>query len=388
MPSIESLGYPLGYKATYNTTWPADLDEDGITMRTEVRAFDGMQKEALVYYTPSKTVWRMVSDEGPYLNGTDLAPFPLAYYTAGMGFSFVAEVLKHAAAQNIAIDDIELVQDNFYSMQGSALRGDMIGGCIPAELLLNIQSTADRATIEAIVEAATQSSAPQAYMRNVLTNVFSLSHNGQEVEATEINVSDTPKNDPLNHFDSAIPQDEADRADLVTKLASAETVFNAEGGAGSSLKSEQKRTLHIRGIVTRRDDGLLEINIQLFKPIGSTFQMLCDIENGETENAIAPPPLAFLSAGVGFCFMTQAGRYATIVKQNLAAYRIVQDNAFQFVDGVAQASPMDTHLFIDSDETLVATQKVLSMSERTCFLHAAMREERPSVVTIKLNGEE
>ncbi len=84
MPSIESLGYPLAYKAEYNNEWSQELTDDRVSMRTTVRAFEGMQKEALDYYAPSKTVCRMVSDEGPYLNGTHLAPFPLADYTAGM----------------------------------------------------------------------------------------------------------------------------------------------------------------------------------------------------------------------------------------------------------------------------------------------------------------
>jgi hypothetical protein len=42
---------------------------------------------------------------------------------------------------------------------------------------------------------------------------------------------------------------------IIVKRASAETVFDVEGGAGSSLKSEQKRALHVRGVATVRDDG-------------------------------------------------------------------------------------------------------------------------------------
>ncbi len=44
------------------------------------------------------------------------------------------------------------------------------------------------------------------------------------------------------------------------------------------------------------------MKIQLFKPIGSTFLMLCDIETGEMKNAVAPSALAFLSAGIGFFY--------------------------------------------------------------------------------------
>jgi len=380
MPSIESLNYPIVYKAVRDADW---LLADGLTLRTEVRALEGMQKEALVSYRPTKTVWRMVSDEGPYLNGTDLAPFPLAFYTAGMAFSFVEEILKLAKASNIQVNQLELVQDNFYTMNGSALRGDMIGGALPAELVLTIQSTADDAEIQKLLDKASMSSPAQAYNTKVLNNVFSLTLNGEPLDVTGVNSAQEHKTDPTERFADAIPQDDNPRDDIITKLKSAETLFEVEGGAGSSLKSEQKRTLHVRGIVTVRDDGLLQCDVQLFKPIGSTFRFLCDYQNGE----IAPPSLAYLSAGVGFCFMTQVGRYATITKQKLNAYRIVQDNAFTIENDDAIAHPVDTHLFVEMDEPAGEAQTLLSMSEQTCFLHAAMRNEVPGIIQLQTEAK-
>ena len=376
MDSINSLGYPLVYKAQHTGPWIDDLSDEGIAIRTEVRALDGMQKEALVYYTPTKTVWRMVSDEGPYLNGTDLSPFPLAFYTAGMAFSFVTELLKHAASRAVDLSGIELIQDNFYTMEGSALRGDMTGGALPAELA--IKADLDNDQLQALVDKAVKSSPPQAYNRKVLDNIFSLTLNDESIPVTGIKASDKSKVDPGANFRLVGPESDTPREDIIVKLRSAETLFNVDGGAGSSLKSEQKRTLHVRGVVTVRKDGLLECNVQLFKPIGSTFRFLCDYQDGD----LAPPPLAYLSAGVGFCFMTQVGRYATIVKQKIKAYRIVQDNTFTFDGNEAVAHPIDTHLFIDMNETTDEAQKLLGMSEQTCFLHAAMRSEVPSNVGI------
>ena len=77
----------------------------------------------------------------------------------------------------------------------------------------------------------------------------------------------------------ARPDPDADfPRDIITKLAAADSVFGVEGGAGSSLRSEQKRTLHVRGIATLRADGLTETRVQLFKPIGSNFRFLCDLD--------------------------------------------------------------------------------------------------------------
>ena len=105
-------------------------------------------------------------------------------------------------------------------------------------------------------------------------------------------------------------------------------MFDAEGGAGSSLQAEQKRTLHVRGTGRVSPDGIQEAKVQLFKPIGSVFRFLSDdaARFGGTERA--PSGLAYLSAGIAFCFLTQIGRYAHITKQDLQDYRIVQDSAF------------------------------------------------------------
>jgi hypothetical protein len=148
-----------------------------------------MQKEALVHYGPSGTVWRLVSDEGPYLNGTDLAPFPLAFYTTGMALSFTEELLKQAKAAGLNLKQVQLTQDNFYTMEGSALRGDMIGGALPVKMQVEIGADAAPDTICRIVELAEQSSPAQVYMREVLTNTFALGHNGVATPVTNVTPS-------------------------------------------------------------------------------------------------------------------------------------------------------------------------------------------------------
>lgn len=49
-----------------------------------------------------------------------------------------------------------------------------------------------------------------------------------------------------------------------------------DGGAGSSLQADQKRMLHVRGLVRITADGLYGVKIQLFKPIGSVFRFIGD----------------------------------------------------------------------------------------------------------------
>ena len=94
----------------------------------------------------------MVSDEGPYLNGTDLAPFPLAFFTAGMAADFMAAMAATLAQRQIAYRDIHFTQDNRYSMTGSALKGTMTGGALPVELRVNIDADVDRNELAELVD--------------------------------------------------------------------------------------------------------------------------------------------------------------------------------------------------------------------------------------------
>lgn len=370
MTDIETLGYELVYKAAeFQPSEPSESTR--VDIRCQLRALVGMQKEALVRNSATGLEWRMVCDEGPYLNGTDLAPSPLAFYTTGMAFSFSSELLKHARAAGVTISSYRLIQDNFYTMEGSAMRGDMIGGALPAQMTVEIVADVPQATIAELVAKAAETSPAQRYMNNVMQNTFGLVHNGKATDAGEILLStnEAPA-EPTPSMEKAQPVATSSyEREIIEKTNAAETLFNVEGGAGSSLQATQKRTLHLRGIVTLRDDGLMECSVQLFKPLGGIFRFIGD----EQGTGRAPSSLDYLSAGVAFCFMTQIGRYAHIVKQDLKAYSVVQDTSFEIDADSSIAHPVDTHTFLDMGEADDAARKNLWMSERTCFLHAAMR---------------
>lgn len=411
VPSIESIGLPLAYRvarsaSAHQANTPAraekqDLpgsqatavsataggtDLETVTVRVEARALEGMQKEALVHHEPTNTTWRMVSDEGPYLNGTDLAPFPLAFYAVGMAFSYLSELERYAADREVALGSVGLEQDNFYTMQGSAIRGDMVGGALPTEISINLESDASPEQVTELIRLAEASSPAQSYMNDVLRNTFWLEANGRVIPVIEVAACTSAHHpDPSAQFESTGPVPSEDFApEIITRRATAEALEGVEGGAGSSLKSEQKRTLHVHTTARFRDDGLREAEVQLLKPIGSTFRFLSD-ETGQA----APPSLGYLSAGVGFCYMTQLGRYAKIVKQELVSYRIVQDNLFRpgRAGEPAEARPVDTHLFVTLNDGDEGAQRLVRMGEQTCFLHAAMRSSNRSKLSATLNGQ-
>ncbi|MCU7945503.1 MAG: OsmC family protein, partial [Candidatus Thiodiazotropha sp. (ex Cardiolucina cf. quadrata)] len=215
-----------------------------------------------------------------------------------------------------------------------------------------------------------------------LNSCFLLSKNGIDVQLDKtISAMGYNVNDPARLFDSVEPASTQNfLPDILSKGEDGlMIVTGGSQGSGSGLAMEQKRNLHLRGVCTLRDDGIKETLVQLSKPISGVYRILADESARFGGAERAPGALAYVAAGVSFCFMTQLGRYAHLAKQDLSDYRIVQDTWFSLpsatADGetAAQARPVNTHVFIDSSENDDAARKFVAMGEQSCYLHAAYR---------------
>lgn len=352
-----------------------------VAVRTFVRSLAGMQKEALIVSSAADGAWRLTCDEGPYLAGHDEAPFPLAFLTAGMVASYANEVIALAEQRGIAIRDLRLALDNFYTMEGSAIRGTMLGGALPPELHIDVDADADTDTLRSISADAIDASPLNGLLRGENISLFTLTHNARELRPDRVTPLDAPAlADAQDRYDEVSVDGPEDADELIRKVASAE-LHEGEGGAGSSLQAEQKRTLHVRGVCTMRPDGVKVIDVQLFKPSGSNFRFLSDEPEGAGGHGRAPDAATLISAGIAFCFMTQFGRYASIAKKKLDRYRIIQDTHFSFggasgaTGKAGAADPLETHVYLDSQEDEEFARTILDMGEQTCFLHALCRTD-------------
>jgi hypothetical protein len=361
----------------------------GEAVRLCVRSLSGMQKEALVASARTGNVWRLASDEGAYLAGQNEAPCPLAFLTTGMVSSYMSEILALAKTRAIELSAIRLIQDNYYTMEGSALKGTMTGGAKDVLLTAQIASGADRDTLSKLVLDATVASPLNGLMRGVKESLFTLTHNGSEIEPTRAQrLGRKAEPDPGDHFDSARPAGGdwsglIRRGDLTPKATHTVTLAN------DSLADQQSRLLHVRGICTLREDGVKEIEQQLFNPHGSIFRFLSDEVDARGGGARAPDAASYISAGIGFCFMTQFGRYAQIAKKNLRQYRLVQDTHFSLGGASAhtgqpgRADPVETHVYLDTQEGDDFARTALDMAEQTCFLHAFCRTDLKARVLVQ-----
>jgi len=361
----------------------------GDAVRLAVRSLSVMQKEALVTSARSGKTWRLASDEGAYLGGLDAAPCPLAFLTTGMVSASMNEVLALASQRGIRIDAIRLVQDNYYTMTGSARAGTMTGGARDVRLTAQIASSTDRETLQKLVLDATIASPLNGLMRNAMESLFTLTHNGAPIAPGAALPLERPSQpDPGELFDRATPET-GDWSGIIRRGDMTPRAEHTVTLANDSLSDQQDRLLHVRGICTLRGDGVKQIEQQLFNPHGSIFHFLCDEAPEAGGRGLAPDAVSYISAGIGFCFMTQFGRYAKIVGKDLRAYRITQDTHFSLggasggTGEAGRAEPVETHVHLETGENDAFARKALDMAVQTCFLHAFCKAELRAHVKIQ-----
>ena len=387
MDSIEKSPHPLVFRHNDDTPLKLAANNAGrrLQVRTATRALTGMQKEALVNYGPTGATWRVVCDEGPWLNGTDLAPFPLGFFTAGLIASYMSEFLTHAKRAEVEVQDLEVQVDNLYSMEGSLLRGTMVGSALPVEATFRAHTSVTNDKVLQLAHLAVASSPADALLRNAVDSLFSLNHNGEQIPVTRVAASPRPQlADPAPLFPTARPAEVVNFADdIIERLDHVDSLggekLGSERSGAVGFGDEQKRQVHVRGVGILREDGMKSMRVACFQPIGSVFRLLSDDSAAVGGQERAPCGLAYLSAGISFCFMTQLGRYAHVAKHDMQSYQIVQDTSFSPPAALNENSeaptsaPVDTDVFIGNKEDEEATQALLTMGEQTCYLHAACR---------------
>ena len=227
--SIESSGYPLAFRVDPSelNLAPLPLIDGLVRIRTFARTLEGMQKEALIQYGPIGAVWRVVSDEGPWLNGSDLAPFPLAFFTAGMAASLMSDVWDEAGERGVHLDQLDLTQDNFFTMEGSALKGTMAASVQPMQVKIAACGDGSSNEFENIAETAVrQRSAANRCLRESLPSRFAIRANDRDLPWSGTAAKSVSRlSDPAAVFDAIRPMPKYDDPVLHRYLVKPEFFF-------------------------------------------------------------------------------------------------------------------------------------------------------------------
>lgn len=382
--TIASSGFPLGFLVRRGTVPSGNVGRRVVTV--EARHFTRPhQKEAVVSECDGGDAWRMASDEGVHIKGDDLAPFPLGFFNAGLQADLANRLLALARVRGIGIDALQLHCRTGYSMTGSFLKGDGSGAATPADIQINIRTSASDAAIRELVVDAANASPALAAMRVPLQNTFALYVNGQRRRVTTLpDAGSADAVDPLTTYSRAPSPLEDDTAlsDLIIKTGQKRegtpTLTSPAGTPGSPIVREvagDSRVLDTSG-VTQTDVALQLPGMSLFA-----------LKSDESARGRAPSGLALLSAGIAFCYMTQLSRYIDYLKLAIHHVRLVQFNPYT-CDAHGGVEPVATHLFLQGDESHETFEKLMRIAANTCFLHATLKAALPPRTSIQCNGIE
>jgi hypothetical protein len=357
--------------------------------KVDARHLTGHQREAVVTEGAAGSAWRVTSDEGVHLKGTDLAPFPFGYFNAGLQGDLFHRIRCAAVARGIVLDQLEIRLANEYWLTGSFALGTGEGHAEPTQVDVSLLSAASSERIATLVYSAVAASPAMALLRTPLTNTFALYINGRRRPVAGMANSIAPDaQDPFVAYVSApqpLPSGD-ERTDLIEKTARRQDGTATLAPSGTTTRIVRK----VQGAGRLVDaSGLTEIETWLELPGMSHF----DFRTDTGASARAPSGLALVSAGVAFCYMTQLARYIENMRLRIHGIRLVQYSPYALAAQAHSASmtaiaePIDTHLFLNGEAPDETHANLLTMAARTCYLHTTAAATLPPAVHLVHNGK-
>ncbi|MCM2375294.1 OsmC family protein [Aporhodopirellula aestuarii] len=162
---------------------------------------------------------------------------------------------------------------------------------------------------------------------------------------------------------------------------------------GASLKPVQKREVVLRLEAESLDNMRKQATVRVDQPKGSTFQIICDEGPYLGGDDSAPPPLAYYSASIAFCLLTQLSRYASIKKLNIHSMKLSQETRFAMEGSVVKGTlagrgvEVVTNLDIESDESEETIRQMIEVGKNSCFIHQSIMNPVPSRIEATVNGD-
>ena len=129
-----------------------------LVITLEANSLERMRKQATVTIEqPKGSTFSIICDEGPYLDGDDSAPAPLAYYSAGIAFCLLTQLSRYAKIMKLGVEEMTLRQETRFAMEGSALQGTLTGRGLIVETTVDITSDEPKEKIIQMVRVGKQS---------------------------------------------------------------------------------------------------------------------------------------------------------------------------------------------------------------------------------------
>lgn len=177
--------------------------------------------------------------------------------------------------------------------------------------------------------------------------------------------------------------------DIVTRIE--QRTDAKEDGIG--LQPVQNREVVLVTEASALENMRKVADVRVEHPKGSTFRIVCDEGPCLGGDDSAPPPLAYLSAALAFCLLTQLSRYATVKKLRIDSVRLRQETRFAMDGSIVKGTlsgrgvGVVTHVDVQSDEPAEAIRTMLEIGEQSCFVMQSVANQVPCTIEAHLNGE-
>ena len=353
----------------------------------EARQLGHHFKEAVVKEGADGSSWRTTSDEGSYLGGTDLAPFPLGFFNAGLQSDLAGRVARLARSRGIAWSQLSVGVSTQYSLSGSFVQGTGKGYAEAVGAHVAFQSPACDADLEALVRDAVVESPVFDLVTRPLENTFALYCNGRRRNPASLptSLAAAPVDPFLKYARPPTPLADASGLGILIVKTGDKTIGPA--AAASSTPPPGGRVAWAVNGEGEIDpaSGLYRCKVALNRPGSSHFAYISD----ETAADRAPSGLALLSAAVAFCYMTQLSRYIEAMKLAIRNVRLVQLSPYAIgPEARGVSSPCDTHLFMQGEAEEDMFERLQLVAANTCYLHQTMIGATPLQVTLSNGGRQ
>ncbi|MET9671271.1 hypothetical protein ABZY19_39160 [Streptomyces sp. NPDC006475] len=334
----------------------------------EVMGLGGFQKEGLARDVRSGRTWRLVCDEGAYLNGANMAPAPLAYWVGGLHADITARIAETAREAGVVIDDLAVTVTQGFGVQGSFAKGQAVAQVHHMTCDVDLICDQDDPTVNNLIEQALGTSSAVAAVAGAHEGLFSLSTNGRATPVSNLLVSTEPLEDPfLKHTHHPEP--------VETRPEAVPVPHPAGDKPPVMLSDDNDGTVSWR---IRTDGGLdpatgLVTSHVWFSEKSATWTLVSD-----PANQAAPDPLVYFAMGTAFCFHTQLCRYVSVRRLPVDAPRLVQLSRFP----ASGFEPLDTCLFLHGRLSGEDATMLVSAAANTCYAHRALTvpvEQRVSI---------
>ncbi len=360
----------------------------GAVYRADAWQRGGHKREAIIGEGAAGPAWRLASDEGLHMKGTDLAPFPFGYFNAGLQGDLLRRLRDAAAASGIALQAADITLDSEYALTGSFALGNACALAAPVQIEIRLHSSAPASSMAALVADAMAASPALALLRAPVPCHFALWVDGRAQPLPGL--VPAPAGDAIDP-ECAWPGGPHPLAggggeDTVIKTAVNEAGTPAIAPPGSTTR--MVRNVTSRG---RLSDvaGRTEVEAWLQYPGSSHFLF----RGNEGATASAPSGLALLAAGLAFCYMTQLSRTIEHLPsmapfRTLRGARVVQMTPFESAagQGGGRCGSIDTLVFMERGAPAALYAELVTHAARGCFLRAAAAAALAPVLRLVHNG--